>query len=145
MSHAVDRGETHAPLAVEHERGRHGDAPLLERVEQIPVAHHLPLDVAPNWEGHAQRPPQMLGALRLIHRQGGDAISRPQKGVRTVAIIRQLADAEGSPVAAVENQDARSQGRQAALLARRIREHDLGRYITNARCAHGHTIEKAAR
>ncbi|MHB8652304.1 MAG: hypothetical protein ACYDA9_00335 [Terriglobia bacterium] len=43
-------------------------------------------------------------------------------------------------MAAIENQDARSQGRQTALLTRRIGKHDFGRCITNARYAHGRTI-----
>jgi hypothetical protein len=138
--HAVDGAKQHAPLAVNRERSRHSDAPFFVSVQQIPLAHHLPFHVAPNWKAHAQRLPQMLSALRLIHRQSDDAISRTQKCVRSVAIIRQLADAERSPLAAVENQDARSQRRQTAFLARRIWQHNLGRHITNARCAHGHTI-----
>lgn len=109
MEHAIDGREAHASLAVDYERGRDGNAALLPRVEQVPVAHHLPPDIAQNWEWQPHRAPQVLSALWLVHRQGDDAITRPQKIIGPVAIIRQLTDAEGSPVAAVEDQDARSQ------------------------------------
>lgn len=126
---AVNGLEADAAIAINDENGRLGDAALFGFVEDAPFADDAALRIAEDREGQAQLPADTIGKPRRIHGDG-DQISAGLANLRVeVAILRQLAEAEGSPETTIEKQDAGAGGDEAGEAARRsrgIRELEFG-------------------
>jgi hypothetical protein len=115
-SNAVDRPKQNSTFGVDNEDGWAGYAAALVRIEDSPIPHHPAIGVAQNPKRQVELAAQRFGPARLVD---GD---RDQIGARgadlgvMIPIIRQLADTERSPEAAIEEHDepaASGKGRQA--------------------------------
>jgi hypothetical protein len=97
----------HGAIAVDDEDGRLRDAALLPRVVDIPLLNDAPFGVAQNRKREPQLAPHCFRFRGRIDGYGRDA--GPGRGdfCVVVAVIRQLAEAKRSPIAAIEEQHER--------------------------------------
>ncbi len=106
--HAVNLGVAHHAIASDHEYSRLGDAALLPRIINVPLFYEAAFGIAQNWKREPQFAPQGLGSLRRINGNGREVRPGGADLFVVVAVIRQLAKAERSPVSAIENQHQRT-------------------------------------
>jgi len=93
------------------------------------LLHDAPLHIRQNWEGQVQFLAHRFGFVGRVNRDRRDARARRANFTVVVAVIRQLAEAEGSPVTAKENKDdgpLQNELRQTAQGARRIGQLEVG-------------------
>lgn len=62
-------------------------------------------DIAEDWEADAIAAAHIIAGRRRVHGQRNEVRARGPECVRMLAELRQLAEAERSPVATVENQN----------------------------------------
>ena len=109
--------EPKAKALVNHEDGGLGNAAFFPGIENPPGCDHLPLRVGENDKGNSQIGFDYRGLFWRIHRNCGNGGSSPLKWVKAVPILRQLAEAEGSPVAAIKHQNGEARLRQLGKVA----------------------------
>jgi hypothetical protein len=130
----VERAEKHPPVAPDDEQRWPGNPALLFRVEATPGADDLAARIAKDRERQAQLAAKGFGARRVVHRDGEDAGARGAYRAMELAILRQLAKAERSPVAAEKEKHlgalTREDG-QTAAPAGRIGQLEIGRDLAH--------------
>ena len=94
-------------IASDHEHRRFSDAASLPRIINVPLFHEATFGIAQNWKWEPQFVPQRLGPLRRIDGNGCNLRPSGADLFVVVAVIRQLAKAERSPISAIENQHQR--------------------------------------
>ena len=103
---------------------------MLAFIEQPVRRHHFASRIAEQWERDPKLAEERVAALGVIDRDRGDARACFSEVVESSRVIRQLAEAERSPMTAIENDDAdtaRNQIRESALHAGRVGELEIGR------------------
>jgi hypothetical protein len=100
--HGVHGTVPHRALRIHEKDRRLGDAALLPWVVEIPGFDDAPLRIAQNRERQGQLEPQCLRLFRCIHRDRDEARPRRTDFLVVLAVVHQLAEAEGSPMAAIE-------------------------------------------
>jgi hypothetical protein len=81
-----------------------GDTASLAWVQDAPSPDKPPFCVAKNWKRQVELPPDGFGFCRFIDRDGRYACAGSVESVVIIAVLRQLAEAERSSVATVEQQ-----------------------------------------
>jgi hypothetical protein len=102
--YAIHRRVANGTVGIDNEQGRLCDAAPLAGVVDVPFPNHPPRRVAQDHERQPQVPPHRFGRLRRIDRYADNISAGGPDFVIVVAIIRQLAEAEGSPMSAVEEE-----------------------------------------
>lgn len=143
----------HAP-GIQNEHRRFRDAAFFARVVDAPLAHHLPLRVAQNCKRQSQPIAHRLRFFRGVHRNGDQLCARRANRRILLAIVRQLAEAERSPVATIKKQHQRTRRakfRESPRRPGRIRQLKirsrlarLRRHVANRRCgtSHGYILNE---
>jgi len=106
----IYRDVAHYPAGIENEYGRFRYASLFRSVIDAPFPGHAAMRVAQDREIEVKFITDSLGFFRVIDGNGGEIRASRANGQLLVAIVRQLAKAEGSPMPAVENQHQRVGG-----------------------------------
>jgi hypothetical protein len=101
-SHRVDSSVAYPSVRLNDKDRGLGDAAPLLRVVEIPLANDAPLRIAQNRERQTQPASQGLRLFKRIYGDGHNARPGCADSLVMVAIVRQLAEAEGSPVAAIK-------------------------------------------
>src|SRR5487761_233515 len=101
----VDRAVAHDAAAIDNENRRAGYPAFLFRVVNIPLLHDEAFPVRQNWKWEAQFAAHGFGFFRRVDRDSGDVCTRSANFIVMVAIVRQLAEAERSPMPAKEDED----------------------------------------
>jgi len=100
----IYRGEAHRAIPVDQKSRGLGNSVLFPRIVDVPLDDHSPPGVAQDGEGKIQIATHGPRFFLGVHRHGSDTgAGRADRGV-VVAVVRQLAKAEGSPIAAIEQQ-----------------------------------------
>jgi hypothetical protein len=138
--HRIHRRILNDAIRINHKHCRLGDPAVLPRIEDVPVTHNLPFRIAQNRERQRKLFAQGFGNFRWIHRHSHQARTRRLESEVVVAIIRQLAKAERSPTAAIEEQDqspARNKNGKTLRGPRRIGEFELSsNFAANRKSGH---------
>jgi hypothetical protein len=108
--YAVHRCVANSAVGTDDEHGRFCNTAPLAGVVDVPFPNHAACCIAQDHERQPQVPPHRFGGLRRINRHGGKISAGGPDFVIVVAVIRQLAEAEGSPVAAIEEEHKRASG-----------------------------------
>ncbi len=135
-SDLIHRGKLHRAVGRQNKYSRLGNATLFVRTIDTPLPHHAASRVRQNGKRKPQVPPYGLGFLGSIYGNGHHVRARSTQFWVKVAIFRQLAETERSPVPAVEQKNqrsGRSQFGKASLLARGVRKLELGRRLPHLR------------
>src|SRR5487761_414430 len=104
----VDGVKSHAALAVDYEDGGFSNPSHFPFVQDSPRRDQSPFGVTKDREWQAQIKPHIFGFSRLIDRDCGHVNSGEPDVLVLVAILRQLAETERSPMAAIKNEYARA-------------------------------------
>lgn len=80
-----------------------GNSAFLSCVVNIPLLHDAPLRISEDWKWQPQLLAHGFGFCGRVNRDCRDAGARRANFFIVFAVIRQLAEAEGSPVTAKEN------------------------------------------
>jgi hypothetical protein len=126
----VERAEKHPPVTPDDEKRWPGNPAHFLGVEAAPGADHFAARIAKQEKGQAQVAAEGFGALGGVHGNGEHGSARGADRVVEFAILRQLAKAERSPVAAEKEQNLGALVREfaeTAAPARRIGKLEIGR------------------
>ncbi len=129
----IGRVKAKAKVTLHHEHGGLGDAASFTRIENAPCFDHLAPSIREDGERKAQLAPYRRGLLRRVHGNGGDRGSGALEAGEVVAVLRQLAEAKGSPMPAIKNQydgTARRQLREPPRAALGIGQLEVGHALT---------------
>ena len=135
--HAVHRHVADDAVGIDDEHGRLRDAAPLAGVVDAPFPDDAAFRVAQNHERQPQVPPHCLGRLRRIDRHRHNISAAVPDFAVVVAVVRQLTEAEGSPVAAIEEERQRASGdqrRQALRRSWRVRQVEFRRNRSRHEC-----------
>lgn len=108
LEHVIDRRESHPQIAVEDESRRHRDPAGFVRIEDAVCPHHFSRRVAKNRKLETHFRAHRSGPVAHIDRQHRDLGACVLEELVSLRIIRQLAEAERSPMAAVEDEYQRA-------------------------------------
>ena len=142
----LESTEAHHSLAIDHECGRERDTAVLARVEQAVRLDRVARGVAQQREFDAELTPHRFRARSIIDRDRDQLGARRTKILEVLRIVRQLAEAERSPVPAIKDDDAHSaldQIVETANRSGRVGDRKLGRALSYGRSVtfvHGSTI-----
>jgi hypothetical protein len=120
----------HGAVTIDDENGWSCDAALFACVVNIPLLHDTAFRVTQDWKWQPQLLAHCFGFFEPVDRDGSDARARRANFAVLLAVIRQLAEAEGSPVPAKEDKHhwtLRDQVRQSVRGSNRIRQLELRR------------------
>ncbi len=92
-------------ILTDNKDGGFGDAAFLARIVDVPLLDDAPPGIAQDRKRQGQLLPQCLGSIWRIDGRGYKRGASCTNLVVTLAVIRQLAEAEWSPIPAVEEQD----------------------------------------
>ena len=123
LHNCVHRSKTYHPAGVKNEDGWLGDAAFLAGVVDAPLPNHATVGIAQDRKRQREVNPQRLRFVRSIHRHGHYACARRPDFQVVLSVVRQLAEAESSPIAAIEEQHqaaVRDQLRQPPRHSRRV-------------------------
>ena len=95
-------------MAIDDENARLRNAAPLLGVVNIPFTNDSVLRVAQNRERQLQLPAKRFRALRRVDGNSDDLSAKRLNPVVIVTVVRQLAETERSPVAAIEDQHQRA-------------------------------------
>ncbi len=98
----VHRSVTHDPVLIDNEDCRLSDTAFLACIADIPILDDAPLRIAQNRKRQRKLSTHALGRCRRIYRDGYYACGRRPDFRVVVSVVRQLAEAERSPIAAIE-------------------------------------------
>jgi hypothetical protein len=121
--YGVYRCVTYCMAGVDNEDGWLGDPAFHSWIVNAPVLNDSTFCIAQNWKRQREICTQGFRFGGCIHRNSYDARARGLDFQVVLPIVRQLAEAESSPIAAIEEQDqttVRDQLRQAAWHLRRV-------------------------
>lgn len=107
-----DRNPIDAAIGRENNCGGDGNASALARIEQIPSLDLAAVGIAEQGEGQIEASLQCLGTRSGINGDGGEVVAELNEGGGMVAKVRQLAEAERSPVTAVKEEDESARTRE---------------------------------
>jgi hypothetical protein len=130
----VHRDEAHSAIGRQDEYRWLGNASFFIRVVNAPFLHDATLAVGEDGERQLHLLPHRLRLLRGIHGNSHQAGPGGTNSLVVLAIFRQLAETKGSPVAAIEQEDQRTTGRelrQPAWRAGRVRELKIRHSLTD--------------
>lgn len=102
--YGVHRNVAHGKVAANDENCGFGDPSLFAPVIDIPVLNDASFRIAQNGEWQTELATQGFGSFRRIHRDAGKGRAGRTDFLVMLAIIRQLAEAERSPRAAIEDE-----------------------------------------
>ncbi len=132
----LDCTKSHDSIAVEYERGGERDSTVLARIEQSIRRDDLAAGVAQNRKPDSHLAAKRLRARRVVDGNPDERGARSAKLFVVRRIFRQLAEAKGSPMPAVEKHHthaARAQLRETARRAGRVGQLELGRDVSDRR------------
>ena len=124
----VHGNKAHCQVGAENENRRLGNASLFAGIVDTPLPHHAAPAVRQNKERKSPFAPHPLGFLRRVHGNRHQVRARGAQRFVGIAVFRQLAEAEGSPVPPIEEQHQRPGACQlgkTAFLTRSVREHEI--------------------
>jgi hypothetical protein len=108
----VDGGEAHPAVRRENEDRRFRDPSFFARIVYVPLAHDVASRIRQNWKGKTKVVAHGLRLFGRVDRNGYQGRAGGTQRRIEVAIFRQLAKAERSPVASIEENDERSGSRK---------------------------------
>lgn len=117
----VNGRETDEASGIEDENRRFGDAAFLPGIVNVPVLDNATSCVAQDAEGQAQFAPHGFGFFGRVDGDRGEICAARANFLIAAAVIRQLAETEGSPMASIEKEDKRATGGQLGKAPRRAR------------------------
>lgn len=117
----VNGRETNEASGIEDENRRFGNAAFLLGVVNVPLLDNATICVAQDAEGQAQFAPHGFGFVGRVDGDRDEICAARTNFLIVVAIIRQLAETEGSPMAPIEKEDKRATGGQFGEAPRRAR------------------------
>ncbi len=111
-SDPIDRRITHRPISLNDKGRRLRNATLLPPVIYVPLLDDAAVRIAQYWERQIQFAPQCLRCLLNIYGDSGQAGPGRADFLVMIPVVRQLAEAEWSPRATIEEQHGRARGDQ---------------------------------
>ncbi len=130
----LEASVTNFAIAIDYERRGKRNSAFLRPVEQAPALDHFTARIAQNRKGKLELAGDRFGTGAIIDRERDDFGAGIAQLRVTVSIIRQLAEAERSPMAAVEDQydqSASGQLGQPARVSARVFEQEIRREIAD--------------
>ena len=102
LHNRVHRSVTHDPVLINNEDRWLGDAAFLARIVDVPMPDDTPVRIAQNRKRQREVSAQGLRRFRCIYRDGYYARGRGPDFQVVLSVVRQLAEAERSPIAAIK-------------------------------------------
>jgi len=115
----IHRNAANYAPGIQNEHRGLRDAALFARIVDAPLAHHRPLRITQNRERQSQLVAHSLRFFRRVHGNGDQLCARRANRRILLAIVRQLAEAERSPVATIKKQHQRTRRAKFRELPRR--------------------------
>ena len=117
----VNGRETDEASGIEDENRRFGNAAFLPGIVNVPVLDYTTICVAQDGERQMQFAPHGFRFFGRVDGDRGEICAARTNFLIVVAVIRQLAETEGSPMASIEKEDKRATGGQLGKAPRRAR------------------------
>lgn len=117
----VNGRETNEATWIEDENRRFGNAAFLPGIVNVPVLDYTTICVAQDGERQMQFAPHGFRFFGRVDGDRGEICAARTNFLIVVAVIRQLAETEGSPMASIEKKDKRAIGGQFGEAPRRAR------------------------
>lgn len=108
----VNGRETDEASGIEDENRRFGNAAFLPGIVNVPVLDNATICVAQDREGQVQFAPHGFGFFGRVDGNRDEICAARTNFLIAAAVIRQLAETEGSPMASIEKEDKRATGGQ---------------------------------
>lgn len=118
---SVNGRETDEASGIEDENRRFGNAAFLPGIVNVPVLDNATICVAQDGERQMQFAPNGFGFFGRVDGNRDEICAARTNFLIAAAVIRQLAETEGSPMASIEKEDKRATGGQLGKAPRRAR------------------------